>query len=379
MDMRRITPSAPSAKLGRAGQVLALLVLAPVCAEYLSAYDDSTGHPVQLVGNLVVFVPLYGCAALLIREVARRARLGWAGMLLLAAAFGLIEAGLVDQSLFSPDYRGLEGWDAMFGTTLIAPLGLSAGNLIAFVGGHVMLSICGPIALVESWRPGEAERAWLRVPGLVITAVAYVAGSLLVLFWHLRTEAWHAAPAQLIGTGLAVIALVLAAALLGRRQRPDRDVAGPGLPLTAAVSLVLATAYNLMPQSWLGVAGSVALLVTAGVLLSRASKTRRWDPTHTALVGAAPLLLTGLMAFSYDPLIGEVTATAKYAHNAAMLLIVLAALALSLAVSAGRKAGRYRENPASPRTSPTAANPPVSPATAPAGPKAAGRSAGRCD
>jgi hypothetical protein len=52
--------------------VLALLVLAPICAEYLSAYDDSTGHPATLLGNLVIFIPLYGCSALLIREVARR-------------------------------------------------------------------------------------------------------------------------------------------------------------------------------------------------------------------------------------------------------------------------------------------------------------------
>ena len=40
--------------------------------------------------------------ALLIREVARRRGLGWPGILLLAAAFGVVQAGLVDQSMFSP-------------------------------------------------------------------------------------------------------------------------------------------------------------------------------------------------------------------------------------------------------------------------------------
>ena len=108
--------------------VLSLLVLAPICAEYLSAYDDSTGHPATLLGNLVIFIPLYGCSALLIREVARRARLGWIGILLLAAAFGFIEAGLIDQSLFSPDYRGLEGWEATYAATLIAPAGTECGQ-----------------------------------------------------------------------------------------------------------------------------------------------------------------------------------------------------------------------------------------------------------
>ena len=303
--------------------VLSLLVLAPICAEYLSAYDDSTGHPVTLLGNLVIFIPLYGCSALLIREVARRARIGWIGILLLAAAFGFVEAGLIDQSLFSPDYRGLEGWEATYAATLIAPFGLSAVNLIGFVGGHVMLSICGPIALIEAWRPDRATEPWLRSPGLVITALAYAVGSAFVLFWHLQTEEWHASLGQLVGTGLVVVALIVAAVLLGRRVRPERDASGPGLGITALVALVLGVAYNMMPQTWPGFAGSVAVLVIAGVLVARASRTRRWSPTHIAIVGATPLFLTAALAFTYDPMIGEVAAQAKYGHNAVMVGIVL--------------------------------------------------------
>lgn len=310
--------------------VLSLLVLAPICAEYLSAYDDSTGHPATLLGNLLIFIPLYGCSALLIREVARRARLGWTGILLLATAFGFIEAGLIDQSLFSPDYRGLEGWETTYAATLIGPLGMSAVNLLGFVGGHVMLSICGPIALVEAWRPGRATEPWLRTPGLVITALAYAVGSAFVLFWHLQTEEWHASVGQLVGTGLVVLALILAAVLAGRRPRRERDASGPGLGLTALVALVLGGAYNMMPQTWPGFAGSVVLLVIAGVLLARASRTRRWSPTNSAIVGAAPLFLTAALAFTYDPMIGEVTAQAKYAHNAVMVAIVLVALLIAV-------------------------------------------------
>ena len=46
-------------------------------------------------------------------------------------------------------------------------------------------------------------------------------------------------------------------------------------------------------------------------------------PTHIAIVGATPLFLTAALAFTYDPMIGEVTAQAKYAHNAVMVAIVL--------------------------------------------------------
>ncbi|MDI6105080.1 hypothetical protein QLQ12_41500 [Actinoplanes sp. NEAU-A12] len=49
---------------------------------------------------LLFLGPLYGSVAVLIREVARRRGGGWPVMVLLAAAFGLVQAGVVDQSLF---------------------------------------------------------------------------------------------------------------------------------------------------------------------------------------------------------------------------------------------------------------------------------------
>jgi hypothetical protein len=311
---------------GRWWQVLCLLLLAPICAEYLWAYDDSTGRPDQLIGNLIIFVPLYGCAALLIREVARRAQLGWIGILLLAAAFGVIEAGLVDQSLFSPNYRGLEGWEETYGATLITPLGVSAANLIGFVGGHVIMSIAAPIALVEAFRPAAANTPWLRMPGLVITAVLYVAASIFVLVHHLQTETWHASAGQLVGAAIVTVALIMAAVLVGRRPRASRPVPGPGLTLTGSVAVVLALAYAVTPQTWTGVVISVAIVILAGVLLTRSSRSQGWSPTHAAVVAAAPLLVTAVLAFTYDPMLGDVGAQAKYAHNVVMLTIVLDAV-----------------------------------------------------
>ena len=115
---------------------LGLFVLAPVCAEYLWGYDDSTGHPGTLVGNLLVFSPLYGAPALLIREAARRHGLGWPGILLMAAAFGVVEAGIVDQSMWSADYRDIPYWDDMSEPTYLAPIGLSIYLALTFVGAR---------------------------------------------------------------------------------------------------------------------------------------------------------------------------------------------------------------------------------------------------
>ena len=75
--------SDPESPWPRRLQIAGLLVLAPVCAEYLAAYDDSTGDALLLIGNLIIFAPLYGAPALLIREVARRNGLGWIGIIAL--------------------------------------------------------------------------------------------------------------------------------------------------------------------------------------------------------------------------------------------------------------------------------------------------------
>jgi hypothetical protein len=299
-------------------------VLAPVCAEYLSAYDDSTGDLIRLVGGLVIFIPLYGAPALLIREVCRRADLGWTGILLLATAFGLIEAGLVDQSLFSLDYRGIESWDASLRGTFVAPLGLSAYNVLNFIGGHVFYSICAPIGLVEAFRPSHFRRPWLSRRALGVVAVLYLAASYLVLRDSLKTESWHASTGQLIGSGVVVALLVLAAFVLGRRRVARSERPAPRV-LTVFLSAVLvAVIYNMAFETWAGVAVVISVLVPSAALLHRASRSRDWSPQHVATLAAAALLTRAVLAFTYFPVIGDVSALRKYGHNTVLLIAVLA-------------------------------------------------------
>lgn len=83
--------------------VLMLALLAPFCAEYLVG-----GISIRELVNLPFLMPLYGAAAVLIHEVARRAQRGWPMMLWLGAAFGAFQAGIVDRSMFDLGYEGLE-------------------------------------------------------------------------------------------------------------------------------------------------------------------------------------------------------------------------------------------------------------------------------
>ena len=84
------------------------MILSGVVAEFLlgDQYLFGLAPASQQVGEVVIFTAFYGGAAVLIRELARRRSGGWRAIALLALGFGLLEEGLVTQSLFNPDYAG---------------------------------------------------------------------------------------------------------------------------------------------------------------------------------------------------------------------------------------------------------------------------------
>jgi hypothetical protein len=66
--------------------VVGLLVLSPLIAEFLLG-----NQPITQVGGLVLLAPVYGWAAVLIREVTRRTSRGRPTIFLLGAAYGLFQ------------------------------------------------------------------------------------------------------------------------------------------------------------------------------------------------------------------------------------------------------------------------------------------------
>jgi len=102
-------------------------------------------------------------------------------MLLLGFAFGLVQAGLIDQSLLHPRYRDIPYWDNLRQPTLVGGVGVSAAMVLGFVGGHMVHSIRAPIALAEASVPGRSARPWLRPSELVLVAFLWLAGAGFVL------------------------------------------------------------------------------------------------------------------------------------------------------------------------------------------------------
>ncbi|RNL87353.1 hypothetical protein [Halostreptopolyspora alba] len=336
------SPRAPLAH--RLAPVLGLLLLAPVCAEYLIGYDDSTGQPAELLGGMAVFVPLYGGAALVIREVARRAGRGWPTIVLLALAFGVLQPGLIDQAMFNPSYRDIDYLRPMLRPTYIQALGISVYLTLTWVVGHVIWSVSVPIAIVESLIPKHRRaEPWLGGLGLAIAVLLFLAGAAFVVQWHLRTEGFVPTVPQLVGAATVVLALAGTAFATGRRPLPASGRPAPHPWLVGAVAfaaLFLPTAVELVTGllggaqefavDWRGVVLFLAPIVVLAGLLAAWSHRRGWGAPHRLAAAGGALLTNVVVAFIVQPL-GDVTTAAKLAHNTivaagAVTLLTLAAL-----------------------------------------------------
>ncbi|MEV4825386.1 hypothetical protein [Micromonospora sp. NPDC049274] len=134
--------------------VLALLLVAPWAAECSWGGFAIDGFLPVVIG----LAPMYGGAAILIRETARRLGAGWPTIVLLAAAFGVLQAGLVDQSLFNPGYLNDTQYAdtrAAAEATLVPGLGFSLRQAFDYVGNHIRLGERG-------------QRRRVRVPGAAV-------------------------------------------------------------------------------------------------------------------------------------------------------------------------------------------------------------------
>ncbi len=160
-----LAESPPLAPAGRWRPVLALLLLSPAIGELLSG----SSPPLQFFNPvfLLLLVGLYGCGALLVRETVARRHLASAGLLLLGAAYGIIEEGLTCKSFFNPNWTDtgfLSVYGRAWGVNWVWAFGLTVY--------HATVSITAPIFLTEALFPRHAQAPWLRRRGCIIAAAS---------------------------------------------------------------------------------------------------------------------------------------------------------------------------------------------------------------
>ncbi|MFI7461958.1 hypothetical protein [Nonomuraea sp. NPDC049646] len=179
---------------------LVLAGLTPVVAELTLG-----NPPLRQAWLLLVWTPIYGAGTVLIRELVRRAGRGWGSVLLLGAAYGIVEEGLALQALTSPTLYGAAGW---------APrvLGLNSAYTELNIPYHAVFSVALPILLADLLFPALRHRPYLGRAGLVTAGVVFVLGALLLRWTAAFMDPGYLAPwpAQ-AGLLLAVAALAVTA------------------------------------------------------------------------------------------------------------------------------------------------------------------------
>ena len=305
---------------------VALFFVAPLVAEYLLG-----DFPITMLSPLIMMAPLYGGGAILIRELTRRSGRGWPTMLLLGAAYALIEEGFTTQSLFNPHYLNLPFH--LLAPAWIPALGIGGWWTLFMLNVHTFWSMGVSIALVEAAIPSRARTPWLGKIGLAIAALLFLLGAAVGTAYTIHHEHFMASHAQFAVTAIFVVLFICAAFLIPFPRIHDRAGLVPSPWLTGTGTFLLGMLIMKMPPifNWAAV---VAMLVIDGVFLVAAgvlSRRAQWTPLHTLSIAAGGAIAYGVNAFFQPPVIGKVShAVALTGHivflAAAIALIALAAI-----------------------------------------------------
>ena len=185
--------------------VLLILLMAPLFGEGLSG----SSPPLDLIlpWNLAFMAALYGCGALVCREIAHRFGLGFSGLVLLGVAYAVWEEALVDRYWFFPDFwddSGIGSYSVVWHTNV-----LIATHLTVF---HTAISICASVLVVEWLIPRARSRPWVSRPGLVL------AGLVLGLTPVIYGEFDQRPPVPVLVSAVVILVAVVAAAFLAGRR-----------------------------------------------------------------------------------------------------------------------------------------------------------------
>ncbi|PSK98845.1 hypothetical protein CLV63_10469 [Murinocardiopsis flavida] len=299
-EPRRPETSTPPADtrgrpVSRRVPALVLFLLAPLVGELLLG-NLPLGSPSTLAA-LPVLTLLYGGGAVLIREVAVRARRGRPTVVLLALAYGLIEEGLVTQSLFNPSYATLD----LHGYGIVPGLGASAPWALFVLSIHSVWSIVVPIVLVETLYPCRRATPWLGRPGLALMSALYLLGALAMGVATLFAEWFGAGPGRLAGVAVLAALLVTAALVLPRRDRAGGGGRAPHPPAALAAAALaggsalfllyhFGASMRMLPAGAVTAAMLVLLVGTAAAVLGE-SRRAGWQPRHEFALAAGAILV----------------------------------------------------------------------------------------
>jgi hypothetical protein len=303
------------------GVIWTLLILAPVIAEVLSG---STRLSILFV--LIPEVMVWGCGALLCRELVRRWRAGATSLLLLGLALSVAEEFIIQQTSIAP--LPFPGANADFGRYA----GVNWIYFLFMLGFESVWVVLIPVQVTELIFPNRREQPWLRKRGLIATCIAFLVGSRIAWYgWTQQARPrLHAAPyhppAVLILLGLVTIAVLIGTAWLVRgyghsSQIDSRRPASPWILLIKAfvfaaawfelIGLVFVPHPGLAP--WIPLTAGLVWALLAYAILRYWSAACGWSDIHRlalsfgAVLGCIAMSDISAAGWTRIDLIGKIT------------------------------------------------------------------------
>jgi hypothetical protein len=199
--------------------VVSLLFLSPGIPEYLSGSSPINAiflNPFMFVFQIVANLGLYGPGVLLIYEAKVRWKKGWATVLLLGAAYGILEEGVALSTLYNPN-AGPVGVLGTYGHWAGVNWVWSAG-IVPF---HALFSISLPILLLGLALPTTVGNSLLskRKIGIVVAILSADVVALMVIVF-LFSKYW-------MGNAILLLSFVVMGVLVFAARRVTADFLRP--------------------------------------------------------------------------------------------------------------------------------------------------------
>ncbi|HWR14592.1 MAG TPA: hypothetical protein VN577_07170 [Terriglobales bacterium] len=312
--MRRILPA------------VGLFFLAPLVAEFLLGNMSIT-----MLGTLIVLAPMYGGGALLIREVVRRNDRGWPTIITLGLAFGILEEAFMTQSLFNPDYLGMNLH--LLDPAYIPALGIGGWWTVFVLMLHSVWSISVPIALTESCVPERSTKPWLGRIGLLVVAVLFVLATISITSFSIKQDRVHfvASMTQFVSAAVICLVVIVFAFRLPKPAEGRAPGAVPNAWLVGLISLAAGSVFLVVPNRWAWSAVMIYITVCAGMIGAAVAWSQRssWGGLHRLALAGGAALAYAWHAFVQNPSVGRAGTINRignvvFAAGAVILLFVAA-------------------------------------------------------
>lgn len=196
---------------------LVLFFLSPVIGELLSG----SAPPAEFFNPLgfIMLAILYGGGAILVREMSYRWGKDWPALLVLGAAYGIAEEGLMCKSFFDPNWMDLGplgSYGRWAGVNWVWALELTIY--------HCVFSIAIPILLVGILFPARRRQAWITKRELWLLFILWVENAAFIFLFisKFRPPVVHYLATMAVTAGLCALAWRMPNPVFGEKKKAVR-------------------------------------------------------------------------------------------------------------------------------------------------------------